>query len=284
MTATLFDSHAHVDGPEFDADRDAVLARARAAGVRRIVVIGAVGEPSSAERAVALAERDPNIWATVATHPHDVDEDDARVVGGARTPRTAPARRRDRRDRARLLLRPLAAPGAARGVRPVHRARPHGRQAGRLPYPGRARRTRSRSCATTARPSSAASSTASPARRTTRAPTPSSAATCRSAASSRTRPPSPSATRSRSCLATACWSRPIARTSPRSRSAGRRNEPAYVVHTAEVVARCAGMSFRGVSRGHDRERASHLSPAGSVTCGLTVPPHAGIDCRLVSEN
>jgi TatD DNase family protein len=68
----LFDSHAHVDGPEFDADRDEVLARARAAGVQRIVVIGAVGDTTSAERAVALAERDPEVWATVATHPHDV--------------------------------------------------------------------------------------------------------------------------------------------------------------------------------------------------------------------
>ncbi|HEX8114041.1 MAG TPA: TatD family hydrolase, partial [Kofleriaceae bacterium] len=67
----LIDSHAHVDGPEFDADRADVLARARAAGVQRIVVIGAVGSPDSAERAVALAERDPEIWATVATHPHD---------------------------------------------------------------------------------------------------------------------------------------------------------------------------------------------------------------------
>ena len=70
----LFDSHAHVDGPEFDADRDDVLARARAAGVQRIVVIGAVGDPASAERSVALAERDPDIWATVATHPHDVEK------------------------------------------------------------------------------------------------------------------------------------------------------------------------------------------------------------------
>jgi len=70
----LTDSHAHVDGPEFDADRAAVLARARAAGVQRLVVIGAVGEPSSAERAVALAEQDPDIFATVATHPHDADK------------------------------------------------------------------------------------------------------------------------------------------------------------------------------------------------------------------
>ncbi len=70
----LVDSHAHVDGPEFDADRADVLARARAAGVRRIVVIGAVGDTTSAERAVALAERDPDVWATVATHPHDVEK------------------------------------------------------------------------------------------------------------------------------------------------------------------------------------------------------------------
>jgi TatD DNase family protein len=70
----LFDSHAHVDGPEFDADRDAVLQRARDAGVKRIVVIGAVGDPSSAERSVALAEKDPNVWATIATHPHDVKQ------------------------------------------------------------------------------------------------------------------------------------------------------------------------------------------------------------------
>jgi len=74
VLASLIDSHAHVDGPEFDADRDDVLARARAAGVHRIVVIGAVGDPSSAERAVALAERDPQIWATIATHPHDVEK------------------------------------------------------------------------------------------------------------------------------------------------------------------------------------------------------------------
>lgn len=67
----LIDSHAHVDGPEFDGDRAEVMARARAAGVRRMIVIGAVGEPDSAERAVALAEADPDVFATVATHPHD---------------------------------------------------------------------------------------------------------------------------------------------------------------------------------------------------------------------
>jgi TatD DNase family protein len=66
------DSHAHVDGPEFDADRDEVLDRARTAGVERIIVIGAVGPPDSAQRAVDLASRRADIFATVATHPHDV--------------------------------------------------------------------------------------------------------------------------------------------------------------------------------------------------------------------
>jgi TatD DNase family protein len=51
-----------------------VLARARAAGVRRIVVIGAVGDMARARSAVALAERDPDVFATVATHPHDADQ------------------------------------------------------------------------------------------------------------------------------------------------------------------------------------------------------------------
>lgn len=68
------DSHAHVDGPEFEADRDAVLARARQAGIERMVVIGAVGAPDSAQRAVDLACAHPDVFATVATHPHDVEK------------------------------------------------------------------------------------------------------------------------------------------------------------------------------------------------------------------
>jgi TatD DNase family protein len=66
------DSHAHVDGPEFEADRDEVLARAAAAGIERMVVIGAVGTPDSAQRAVDLASAHDHVFATVATHPHDV--------------------------------------------------------------------------------------------------------------------------------------------------------------------------------------------------------------------
>ena len=70
----LFDSHMHVTDPKFDDDRADAIVRARTAGVKWLVEIGAVGDPTSAERAVALAETDPDIWATVATHPHDVEK------------------------------------------------------------------------------------------------------------------------------------------------------------------------------------------------------------------
>lgn len=66
------DSHAHLDGEEFDADREEVLARARAAGVERVLTIG-TGDPNGdgLPRAVRLAESHPNVWAAVGVHPHD---------------------------------------------------------------------------------------------------------------------------------------------------------------------------------------------------------------------
>jgi TatD DNase family protein len=85
----LVDSHAHLDGPEFDGDRAEVLARARAAGVRQIVCVGAGADLATAERAVALAEREPDVWATVGIHPHDV----ARMEPGWWDAITALARR-----------------------------------------------------------------------------------------------------------------------------------------------------------------------------------------------
>lgn len=68
----FIDSHAHVDGPEFDADREEVIQRARDAGVRVILSVG-TGDPQSGalERAVELAEEHSDIYAAVGTHPHD---------------------------------------------------------------------------------------------------------------------------------------------------------------------------------------------------------------------
>ncbi|HEV8321166.1 MAG TPA: TatD family hydrolase [Myxococcota bacterium] len=71
MTHLLIDSHCHIDGPQYDADREAVLERARAAGVAGFVCIGADHVLDSAPRALALAERHADVWATVGVHPHD---------------------------------------------------------------------------------------------------------------------------------------------------------------------------------------------------------------------
>ena len=70
----LFDTHAHLHFPEFADDLPAVLQRARAAGVRWMLTIGTSVESSRA--AVALAEREPDIYAAVGIHPHDASEAD----------------------------------------------------------------------------------------------------------------------------------------------------------------------------------------------------------------
>jgi TatD DNase family protein len=65
------DSHTHVTATEFDADRAAVLARARDAGVEGFVAIGAGWGIEANAAAVALAQREDDVWAAVGVHPHD---------------------------------------------------------------------------------------------------------------------------------------------------------------------------------------------------------------------
>ncbi len=71
MTIEITDSHTHLDSTEFDSDRDEVIARAHAAGVTRIVTIGAGFGVTSTKNAIAIAERYPFIWASAGVHPHD---------------------------------------------------------------------------------------------------------------------------------------------------------------------------------------------------------------------
>src|SRR5258706_6045088 len=66
----LTDSHCHIDMPQFDADRDAVVARARAAGVETVLVVGGVDAEAGHRRAVALAE-DRGLPASAGVHPHE---------------------------------------------------------------------------------------------------------------------------------------------------------------------------------------------------------------------
>jgi TatD DNase family protein len=77
----FIDSHAHIDGAEFDADRDEVVARAREAGVVSILNVG-TGDPHGGEleRAVAVAERYEGVYAAVGVHPHDARLFDERAA------------------------------------------------------------------------------------------------------------------------------------------------------------------------------------------------------------
>src|SRR6185503_5074262 len=73
IKAQMFiDSHAHIDGPEFDNDREEVLERAQAAGVQFILNVG-TGDPHSGalERAVEFGRTHEKIYTAIGTHPHD---------------------------------------------------------------------------------------------------------------------------------------------------------------------------------------------------------------------
>jgi TatD DNase family protein len=73
----IVDTHCHLDDERFDEDRDAVIARARAAGVEWMMAIGTGHGPPDLEAAVRLAERYEGVWATAGVHPHDASKADA---------------------------------------------------------------------------------------------------------------------------------------------------------------------------------------------------------------
>jgi TatD DNase family protein len=77
----LVDSHCHIDGPKFDADRVAVLNRARHVGVEAVVAIGNGSGPDDVDCGIKLGEHfdegftgsetTPRIFATIGIHPHE---------------------------------------------------------------------------------------------------------------------------------------------------------------------------------------------------------------------
>src|SRR5215831_1098380 len=70
----LVDSHAHLDGVEFDADRAAVIERARAAGLRYLLVIGGASGPEQMGAALDIAETHDWIYAATGIHPHEASK------------------------------------------------------------------------------------------------------------------------------------------------------------------------------------------------------------------
>ncbi len=73
----FIDSHAHLEGKRYDADRDEVLARAKQNGIEAYLAIGNGDGPDTADCGIRLAEKYdgkpeyPQIWASVGIHPHE---------------------------------------------------------------------------------------------------------------------------------------------------------------------------------------------------------------------
>jgi TatD DNase family protein len=67
----MIDSHCHLDDGQFDADREAVIERARAAGIEMLLAVGTGSGPPDLEAGLRLAEAHEEMLASVGVHPHD---------------------------------------------------------------------------------------------------------------------------------------------------------------------------------------------------------------------
>jgi len=73
----LVDSHCHLDFPDFAADREAIIARARAAGIETMLTISTRLDEFPAVR--SIAEAHDEVWCSVGTHPHEAKDHTALV-------------------------------------------------------------------------------------------------------------------------------------------------------------------------------------------------------------
>src|SRR5271169_5636608 len=69
----LIDSHCHLDFPDFATELDAVVARARAAGIARMVTIST--RVHRHDGVLAIAERFADVYCSIGTHPHYAHEE-----------------------------------------------------------------------------------------------------------------------------------------------------------------------------------------------------------------
>ena len=69
----LVDSHCHLDFPDIAKEQDAIVARARAAGIGRILTISTRVKRQA--QSIEIVEKYPDVFGTVGTHPHHVDEE-----------------------------------------------------------------------------------------------------------------------------------------------------------------------------------------------------------------
>ncbi|WP_428428718.1 TatD family hydrolase [Pararhizobium sp.] len=69
----LIDTHCHLDFPDFETERDAIIERARAAGVEQMITIST--RVKKFDTILAIAENYANVFCSVGTHPHNADEE-----------------------------------------------------------------------------------------------------------------------------------------------------------------------------------------------------------------
>ena len=85
----LIDSHCHLDFPDFSAELDGVVARARGAGIERMVTIST--RVRCHDAVLAIAERFPDVYCSIGTHPHyaheELDVTTADLVARTQNPR-----------------------------------------------------------------------------------------------------------------------------------------------------------------------------------------------------
>ncbi len=220
----LVDSHCHLDFPDFAGELDAVVARARAAQVTRMVTICTRLRQAPAVRAIAEAH-DGVFWAA-GTHPMHAAEEPLATVEALVALAAHPKFVGDRRDRPRLPLHGRQRRHPAGEPAPARRGRAADRPAPRHPRPRRRRRHR---------PHPRRGARRRPLRlrhallhlgprRSPRRPSPS-ASTCRSPASRPSAPPPSSAPSSPPRRAIGCSSRPTAPTWRRSPTAAAATSP-----------------------------------------------------------
>src|SRR6185369_4704064 len=82
MKPTFYDTHAHLDFPEFGNEVADLVARAEAAGIRKIITIGTTLEKS--RRAIEFADQFPNVYAAIGWHPSYVTEAPEEVAADLR--------------------------------------------------------------------------------------------------------------------------------------------------------------------------------------------------------
>ena len=70
----LVDSHCHLDDRQFDPDRETIIQRARDVGLEYMLSIGTGDGPPDLERAIRLAEKYPFVYATAGVHPNDAEK------------------------------------------------------------------------------------------------------------------------------------------------------------------------------------------------------------------